>query len=41
VGGALEGDRRVVASTHAGGERVRPEPFDAVELEIARWWLES
>jgi len=37
----LEGDRWVVASTHGGSERVRPEPFDAVELEIARWWLES
>ena len=37
----LEGDRWVVASTHGGSERVRPEPFEAVELEIARWWLES
>jgi len=30
----------VVASTHTGSERVRAEPFAAVELEIARWWLE-
>ena len=37
----LERDRWVVGSTHAGNERVRPEPFEAVELEIARWWLES
>ena len=37
----LERDRWVVASTHGGSERVRPEPFDAVELDIARWWLES
>src|SRR2546427_11231382 len=37
----LEGDRWVVASTHGGSERVRPEPFAAVEPEIARWWPES
>jgi len=37
----LERGRWVVASTHAGGERVRAEPFAAVELEIARWWLEA
>jgi hypothetical protein len=28
------------ASTHGGDERVRAEPFDAVELNLARWWLE-
>lgn len=27
-------------ATHADQERVRAEPFDAVELEIARWWIE-
>jgi Uma2 family endonuclease len=37
----LESGRWVVASTHAGSERVRAEPFDAAELEIARWWLEG
>ena len=37
----LEGGRWVVASTHAAAERVRAEPFDAVELDIGRWWLES
>jgi Uma2 family endonuclease len=37
----LENGRWVVASTHTGSESVRAEPFDAVELEIARWWLES
>ena len=37
----LENGRWVVAGTHTGSERVRAEPFDAVELEIARWWLES
>ena len=37
----LEADRWIVASTHAASERVRPEPFDAMELDIGRWWLES
>ena len=37
----LEADRWIVASTHAASERVRPEPFDAIELDIGRWWLES
>ena len=36
----LEGPRWVVAGTHAGAECVRAEPFDAVELRLARWWLE-
>jgi Uma2 family endonuclease len=36
----LEAPRWVVVSTHSGSERVRAEPFEAVELEIARWWLE-
>jgi len=36
----LEGARWVVASTHGGSERVRAEPFEAVELELTRWWLE-
>jgi hypothetical protein len=29
-----------VASTHGGTDVVRAEPFDAVELRLARWWLE-
>lgn len=37
----LENGRWVVASTHGGSERVRAEPFEAVELELTRWWLES
>lgn len=37
----LEEERWVVVSTHAGTEVVRAEPFDAVELDLARWWLES
>jgi Uma2 family endonuclease len=36
----LENARWVVASTHGGSERVRAEPFEAVELELTRWWLE-
>jgi hypothetical protein len=30
-----------LVSTHAGDERVRAEPFEAVELDMARWWVES
>jgi len=37
----LEGGRWIVASTHGGDDHVRAEPFEAVELEIARWWLEG
>jgi len=36
----LESGRWVVASTHGGSECVRAEPFEAVELELTRWWLE-
>jgi len=37
----LEGDRWVVASTHGGAETVRAEPFEAVAIDIGRWWLEE
>ena len=37
----LEDSRWVVASTHGGADTVRAEPFDAVELRLARWWLEA
>jgi len=37
----LESGRWVVASTHGGDDLVRAEPFDAVELDIVRWWLEG
>ncbi len=37
----LEDSRWVVASAHGGEETVRAEPFDAVELRLARWWLEA
>ena len=36
----LENGRWIVASTHGGSERVRAEPFEAIELELPRWWLE-
>ena len=36
----LEQGRWVVAAVHAGGAAVRAEPFDAVELQLARWWLD-
>jgi Uma2 family endonuclease len=34
-----EGPHWLLLVTHAEDERVRAEPFDAVELELARWWL--
>ncbi len=37
----LQGNQWVVLGTHTGGERMRAEPFAAVELEISRWWLEG
>ncbi len=37
----LENGRWFVASTHAGTEQVRAEPFDAVALEMRRWWREQ
>ena len=37
----LEDGRWVVASTHGGDDRIRAEPFDAIEIGLERWWLES
>jgi Uma2 family endonuclease len=37
----FENGHWVVVSTHTGNEGVRAEPFAAVELDIARWWLEG
>jgi Uma2 family endonuclease len=31
----------VTAMVHAGDAPARLEPFDAIELEVARWWLET
>jgi len=36
----LQNGQWIVAGTHGGSERVRAEPFDAIELELPRWWLE-
>jgi Uma2 family endonuclease len=36
-----EGAAWVVVATHADADRVRIAPFDALELDLARWWLES
>jgi Uma2 family endonuclease len=35
----LESGRWVLVGAHAGDERVRAEPFGAVELDLGRWWL--
>jgi Uma2 family endonuclease len=36
----LNASRWVVVSTHGGKEAVRAAPFDAIELDIGRWWLD-
>ena len=35
----LDGGRWLVATTHGGTERIRPEPFDAIEIDLSEWWL--
>jgi len=37
----LEDGRWIVASTQAGTDVVRAEPFDAIEVRLERWWLEA
>jgi Uma2 family endonuclease len=37
----LEGPQWVVASLHGDREIVRAEPFEVIELDMSRWWLES
>jgi hypothetical protein len=37
----LEEQRWVVISTHGGAEGIRAEPFETVELDMSRWWLEE
>jgi len=34
----LESGRWIVVGTHAGRDTVHAEPFDAVELDLVRWW---
>ncbi len=36
----LDGDHWLVANTFSGMEPVRMEPFDAIDLDIGRWWLD-
>lgn len=31
----------VVATVHGGDAPARLEPFDAIELDVGRWWLET
>jgi len=35
----LEGDRWTVVASHAGDEVAQIEPFAAVDIRLARWWL--
>jgi Uma2 family endonuclease len=37
----VKGPRWVLVSTHDGEEQVRAEPFEALALDINRWWLEE
>lgn len=37
----LEDGRWIVVGAHAGTDEARAEPFDAVGLDLARWWIES
>ena len=36
----LTADGWLSVGAHGNGERVRIEPFDAIEIDLARWWLE-
>ena len=31
----------LLVDTHAGTAPVRAVPFDAIELDLARWWIET
>jgi Uma2 family endonuclease len=37
----LEDRRWVVVQTHGGSASARLEPFERIEFEIGRWWIES
>lgn len=37
----LECGHWIVIGTHAGSARVHAEPFDPVELQLQRWWLDG
>jgi Uma2 family endonuclease len=36
----LEGQRWVLLSSHGDVEAVCAEPFEAIELDLSRWWIE-
>lgn len=35
----FEAGRWIVAGSHGGDESVRAEPFAALQIDLARWWL--
>jgi Uma2 family endonuclease len=37
----LEQRRWILVSTHAEDEKIRAEPFDAIELALVDWWTAS
>jgi Uma2 family endonuclease len=37
----LDTARWIVASTHGGAESARITPFEAIEIDVGRWWLEE
>jgi len=37
---ALDGDRWSIAAVHSGSEAVRAEPFAAIDLDLARLWID-
>ncbi|HEV7733448.1 MAG TPA: Uma2 family endonuclease [Candidatus Binatia bacterium] len=37
----LEGGRWIVLANHGGPVTVRAEPFDAVDVDLRRWWREA
>lgn len=34
----IEGERWLLLATHSGDEKVRGEPFDAIELDLSALW---
>lgn len=36
----LESGRWLLAAAHGDNEKVRAEPFDAIELDLAAWWID-
>jgi len=37
----LQGEEWLIASVHSGADRVRAQPFDAIELDLAGLWGET